>query len=95
MNIIGNLILLSRSSNSRLSDVSPYEKASKRSGDEINKGPNRQIIYKITEDNNSKGQEWAKDSINAHTQNIKLLLEKRNEIIQKVYERNDIVDNEE
>lgn len=95
LNIIGNLILLSRSSNSRLSDVSPYEKASKRSGDEINKGPNRQIIYKITEDNNSKGQEWAKDSINAHTQNIKLLLEKRNEIIQKVYERNDIVDNEE
>ncbi|RAX55280.1 hypothetical protein CCY99_00850 [Helicobacter sp. 16-1353] len=65
---LGNLYLISKSVNSRLSDRIPKEKAEFYK--DKNMGVNRQIIYKITENNN----EWGEKEIIEHYENLATLL---------------------
>lgn len=71
---LGNLCLISKSTNSRLSDRSPEEKANRYSSS--NMGPKRQIMYKITQING-----WGEKKIKAHQDSLSKLLENRNEIL--------------
>ncbi len=76
INNLGNLCLLSKGANSRLSDRDVKEKV--QSYTTSNMGPNRQIIYAITE---AHGYEWNHDSIKDHYNNLLDLLQKRQEIL--------------
>ena len=70
---LGNLCLISKNANSRLNDRSVQEKV-ERSKDS-NKGPNRQIIYKETENNNFV---WNQNKIKEHyNELLKLLSESK------------------
>lgn len=73
---LGNLCLLSKSSNSRLSDRDVKEKVQNYS--DARMGPNRQIIYQITRQNN---YEWDYQTIKAHYNDIIDLLKKCREIL--------------
>ena len=73
---LGNLYLISRNANSKLSDRVVQEKVNFYQGK--NMGPNRQIIYKMTKDN---GWKWEGEQIAEHYNDIVDLLSRRNEIL--------------
>ena len=73
---LGNLYLISRSANSRLSDRDVKEKVSFYKDKMM--GPNRQIIYDMTEQNN---YEWKGKQIAKHYNDIVELLGKCREIL--------------
>ncbi len=66
---IGNLFLISKNVNSRLSDRDVKEKVESFNG--ANMGPSRQIIYHKTENNNYN---WGKEEIKKHTKAVFYLL---------------------
>ena len=74
---LGNLCLVSRSSNSRLSDRDVKEKVQVYGNGNL--GPNRQLIYRETEKNNFN---WNEKEIQYHYNEIVELLNKRNEILE-------------
>jgi hypothetical protein len=75
---LGNLCLLSKSANSRLSDRDVKEKVEVYG--KGNMGPKRQIMYAMTESN---GYNWGHDEIRQHYNDLVLLLSKREEILKK------------
>ena len=75
---LGNLCLLSKSANSRLSDRDVKEKVEVYG--KGNMGPKRQIMYAMTEAN---GYNWGHDEIKQHYNDLVLLLSKRKEILKK------------
>lgn len=77
LNCLGNLVLISKSANSRLSDKNPIDKASLHSN-RTDLPPTRQIIYNITKKN--KG--WGKEEISAHLKCVETILEHRETILQ-------------
>ena len=77
LNCLGNLILISKSVNSRLSDKNPIDKAALFS-ERTDLPPTRQIIYYITR--NNKG--WGKKEISAHLGCIETILKHRKQILQ-------------
>ena len=77
LNCLGNLILISKSANSRLSDKNPIDKAALFS-ERTDLPPTRQIIYYITR--NNKG--WGKKEISAHLGCIETILKHRKQILQ-------------
>lgn len=76
LNCLGNLILISKSANSRLSDKNPLDKAALYS-DKIDLPPTRQIIYGITRRN--KG--WGKEQIETHLNCVELIIANREQIL--------------
>lgn len=72
---LGNLFLISKSANSRLSDRSVSEKIERFK--DSNMGANRQIIYAITE----KQKQWGEVEIKAHYYALVELLEKHKETL--------------
>lgn len=79
INNIGNLCLLSRSTNSKLSDRDVKEKVEMYS--KGNMGPKRQIMYAMTRANNFK---WTKEEIEEHHKNILELLKQRRIILSEI-----------
>ena len=75
LNCLGNMYLISKSANSRLSDKNPIDKASLYS-EKKNIAPNRRIIYSITKE---KG--WGKEQIKQHLKCIEEILLKSEEIL--------------
>lgn len=75
---LGNLCLLSKSANSRLSDRDVKEKVEVYG--KGNMGPKRQIMYAMTEAN---GYNWGHDEIRQHYNDLVMLLSKREEILKK------------
>ena len=73
---IGNLCLISKSANSRLSDRDTKEKA--ETFDTGNLGANRQIIYEITKENNGNYRE---EQIKQHYNELLELLNNREKIL--------------
>lgn len=73
---IGNLFLISKNVNSRLSDRDVKEKVD--SFNSANMGPSRQIIYHKTESNNYT---WCEDEINEQTTEVLALLEEIDNIL--------------
>jgi hypothetical protein len=76
---IGNLFLISKNANSRLSDRDVQEKV--KSYTDANMGPNRQIIYNQTSHNH---YEWSEKEISSHTEEIKTLLAESKIIMQNL-----------
>lgn len=76
VNNLGNLCLLSKSSNSRLSDRDVKEKVMAYASS--NMGSNRQIMYAITKAHN---YEWDQACIKDHYNNLLDLISKRKEIL--------------
>ena len=76
LNCLGNLILISKSANSRLSDKNPIDKAALYS-DKTNLPPTRQIIYSITRNSNG----WGKEQIRNHLQCMELIIAHRDIIL--------------
>ncbi len=72
---LGNLFLISKSANSRLSDRSVSEKIERFK--DRNMGANRQIIYAIT----SEKRKWGKDEIIEHYKELVELIEHYKEIL--------------
>lgn len=68
LNCLGNLFLIGKSTNSRLSDKNPKDKAILYNDGKVNLAPNRQLIYSITI---SKG--WEVDAIKQHLSFIESL----------------------
>jgi hypothetical protein len=75
LNCLGNLILIGKSANSRLSDKNPKDKASLLS-DSTTLPPTRRIIYKTTLE---KG--WGAAEIQAHLQCVEWLINNRDVIL--------------
>ena len=75
LNCLGNLILISKSANSRLSDKNPRDKASLYLG-RPDLPPTRQIIYTITNDIG-----WGKEQIKKHLDCIENILAHREHIL--------------
>lgn len=73
---LGNLCLISKESNSRLSDRDVTDKV--KYYKEKNLGANRQVIYNITERN---GYKWGAKEIEDHYQALVDLIEKRDNIL--------------
>lgn len=73
---LGNLCLISKSANSRLSDRDAKEKA--ETFDKGNLGANRQIMYAITKENNGN---YRKEQIVKHYNELLDLLSRREEIL--------------
>lgn len=73
---LGNLCLISKSANSRLSDRDTKEKA--ETFDKGNLGANRQIMYAITKKNNGN---YRKEQIKQHYNELLNLLSERKEIL--------------
>ena len=76
LNCLGNLILISKSANSRLSDKNPLDKAALYS-DKTDLPPTRQIIYGIT-----RNVGWGKEQIRTHLKCVELILAQREQILQ-------------
>ena len=74
---IGNLCLISKSSNSRLSDRDVKEKVD--TFGKGNLGAKRQIMYKMTKDN---GYVWAEEQIKRHYNELLDLINNRNSILE-------------
>ena len=74
LNSLGNLCLISKSVNSRLSDRTPKEKVERCESN--NMGPKRQIMYATT-----KNHDWGVEKIKLHHEDIVQLLEHRKEIL--------------
>ena len=80
INNLGNLCLISKSSNSRLSDRDVKEKVELCGNGNL--GPNRQIIYAMTKSELGKEKWfWGEKQIRDHYNEIVELLEKRREIL--------------
>lgn len=79
INCLGNLCLISKGLNSKLSDLPPLAKSSDRF---YKKGlnPKRKIMYDIT---NAK-KKWSDNEIEEHDKNVRALLDKRAEILSKI-----------
>jgi len=75
LNCLGNLILISKSANSRLSDKNPLDKAALYS-DKTDLPPTRQIIYGIT-----RNIGWGVEQIKKHFQCIEVVLSHREQIL--------------
>lgn len=75
LNCLGNLVLISKSANSRLSDKNPNDKAALYSG-RVDLPPTRQIIYNITKE---KG--WGKMQIRTHFGCVESILAHRHLIL--------------
>ena len=75
LNCLGNLILISKSANSRLSDKNPLDKAALYS-DKTDLPPTRQIIYGIT-----RNSGWGVEQIKCHFQCVELILTHREQIL--------------
>ena len=73
---LGNLCLISKSANSRLSDRDAKEKA--ETFDKGNLGANRQIMYAITKENNGN---YRKEQIIGHYNELLDLISKRKKIL--------------
>ena len=76
LNCLGNLILISKSANSRLSDKNPLDKAALYS-DKTDLPPTHQIIYGIT-----RNVGWGKEQIRTHLKCVELILAQREQILQ-------------
>lgn len=76
LNCLGNLVLISKSANSRLSDRNPIDKAALYS-ERTDLPPTRQIIYNIT-----KNRGWGKEEISAHLKCVETILVHREQILQ-------------
>ena len=76
LNCLGNLILISKSANSRLSDKNPKDKADLFS-ERTDLPPTRQIIYNITRNNG-----WGKQEILIHLGCMEAILKHREQILQ-------------
>ncbi len=75
LNCLGNLILISKSANSRLSDKNPLDKAALYS-DKTDLPPTRQIIYGIT-----RNVGWGKEQIRTHLKCMEVILAHRDVIL--------------
>lgn len=75
LNCLGNLILISKSANSRLSDKNPLDKAALYS-DKTDLPPTRQIIYGVT-----RNEGWGKEQIRSHLKCVELILSEREQIL--------------
>ncbi len=76
LNCLGNLYLVGKSTNSRLSDKAPIDKATLYDNRK-NLPPTRQIIYAITR----KKHAWGINEIKQHFKSFEELIGKRNEIL--------------
>lgn len=76
LNCLGNVFLVGKSTNSRMSDKNPKDKASIYGGN-VNLAPNRQIIYDIT---NLQG--WGKSQIENHLSFIEAVFNYKDKILQ-------------
>ena len=65
LNCLGNIFLIGKSTNSRLSDKNPEDKAALYNSS-LNLAPNRQLIYNIT-----RSYGWGKEQIASHYEFIK------------------------
>lgn len=81
INNLGNLCLVSKSSNSRLSDRDVKEKVEVYGHGNL--GPNRQIIYSITKESLWV---WGEDQIRTHYNELVELLDKRVSLLKSVIE---------
>ena len=75
LNCLGNLILISKSGNSRLSDKNPVDKAALFSG-RTDLPPTRQIVYSIT-----RNVGWGKEQIKDHLACLEAILAHRDQIL--------------
>jgi uncharacterized protein with ParB-like and HNH nuclease domain len=75
---LGNLCLVSKSSNSKMNNEEPSGKAITYNSDNLT--PKRKIMYEITRNSLSE-LKWGKDEIYNHYSDIVELLERRNEIL--------------
>ncbi|MCI5560285.1 MAG: DUF262 domain-containing protein [Phocaeicola sp.] len=82
LNCLGNLLLISKSVNSRLSDKNPIDKAALYL-ERADLPPTRQIVYNLTR---NKG--WGKEEIAIHLDCMKTILEHREEILQTLNNHN-------
>ena len=71
LNCLGNLFLIGKSANSRLSDKNPKDKAKLYDDNNVNLAPNRQLIYAITIEN-----DWNLAAIQQHLSFIEKVYEK-------------------
>ena len=76
LNCLGNVFLVGKSTNSRMSDKNPKDKASIYGGN-VNLAPNRQIIYDIT---NLQG--WGRSQIENHLNFIEAIFNYKDKILQ-------------
>ena len=74
LNCLGNIFLIGKSTNSRLSDKNPKDKALIYN-DKSNLAPNRQLIYKITQNG------WGKPQIESHLKFIKTVFSNAHRIL--------------
>lgn len=77
LNCLGNLFLIGKSTNSRLSDKNPDDKARLYNDSKANLAPNRQLIYSITI---SKG--WGLEAIKQHLSFIEAIFKNARMILQ-------------
>lgn len=77
LNCLGNLILISKSANSRLSDKNPIDKAALYNG-RTDLPPTRQIIYHIT-----RSEGWTGEQIENHRVCVETLLNLREKILMR------------
>lgn len=75
LNCLGNLVLISKSANSRLSDKNPKDKAALYS-ERTDLPPTRQIIYSIT-----RNTGWGKDQITTHLACVESILKHCEQIL--------------
>lgn len=75
LNCLGNTFLVGKSTNSRLSDKNPEDKAALY-GSKSNLAPNRQLIYDIT-----RNTGWGKEQIESHLSFIKFVFDNANNIL--------------
>lgn len=73
---LGNLFMISKNANSRLSDRDVKEKV--EMSKDANMGANRQIIYNKTKDN---GYKWGEKEIKRHYEELKDLLEEKDKLL--------------
>jgi len=77
LNCLGNVFLVGKSTNSRMSDKNPKDKASIYGGN-VNLAPNRQIIYSLTI---SHG--WSKKQIEDHLSFIEAIFNNKDSILNR------------
>lgn len=78
LNCLGNLFLIGKSTNSRLSDKNPKDKAILYDSNDVNLAPNRQLIYTITIE-----KDWDLAAIQQHLSFIEKVYEKASTILYK------------
>ena len=75
LNCLGNIFLIGKSTNSRLSDKNPEDKAALYNSN-LNLAPNRQLIYNIT-----RSYGWGKEQIASHYEFIKTVFSNARRIL--------------